>query len=280
MISPEEYTDWKAWARDFMREQESQANGSGNPVNLDTYVWDMSKNRNGLPPGARGDMIRVLKNDTIQIGVFNGTSWDLFVNAKALQFFGESKYSAVEPGIGSWLASNGQWNEKATYPDYYDWLVTRVRETITDNGGKVVLSTDTITDYDWVVNTEDETFRLPLLDGSESIPGTVQEYLSVSGSAQENNVSLGAQPFNCIITFGNKGQGAPACQILTNVTSGSQQSDTISSTGIFSVQTIFAKRGDTVVLYWNTSLSSDHYLRRTKCIGNGTLYFYVGDPVL
>lgn len=38
-------------------------------------------------------------------------------------FFGESKWTDVEPNNASWLLSNAQWNSKSVYPDYYDWLV-------------------------------------------------------------------------------------------------------------------------------------------------------------
>ena len=70
-------------------------------------------------------------------------------------FFGKSMYSDVVPDNASWLASNGQYNARTVYPDYYNWLLAHVGETITANGGKVVLSTGTITDYDWVVNQND-----------------------------------------------------------------------------------------------------------------------------
>ena len=80
-------------------------------------------------------------------------------------YFGKSMYSDVAPDNASWLASNGTYNARAVYPDYYDWLNGKIGQVITANGGKVVLSTDTITDYDFVINQNDQTFRLPLLNG-------------------------------------------------------------------------------------------------------------------
>lgn len=41
-------------------------------------------------------------------------------------FFGMSQYFEVEPNNISWLKSNGQWNSKAVYTDYYDWILTNV----------------------------------------------------------------------------------------------------------------------------------------------------------
>lgn len=72
--------------------------------------------------------------------------------------FGDCKYITIELNNLSWLASNGQWNSKAVYPDYYDWILENVNNEI--YGFK--LFTQEYTDYDWVVNTTDETFRLPL----------------------------------------------------------------------------------------------------------------------
>lgn len=192
-------------------------------------------------------------------------------------FLGESKWTDVDPNNASWLLSDGTYYSGATYGDYYRWLADIKSGNKSVDGVSVKSVDDEYTDYDFVINTSDETFRLPLLNGSEVLAGTSPEYLTISGSATENDVYLDAQPFNCIVTFANRAQVSPACQILSNVTSGSKQSDTIGSSGIFSVQSVFAKKGDVINLYWNGALSSDSFLRRTKCTGNGSLYFYVGD---
>ena len=74
----------------------------------------------------------------------------------------DSKYSDHELNNLSWLKSNGQWNAKAVYPDAYDKLLKVYNGTETVAGLSVKLSTETYTDYDFVLNTADETFRLPL----------------------------------------------------------------------------------------------------------------------
>ena len=76
-------------------------------------------------------------------------------------FFGQSMYSDVAPDNASWLASNGQYNARSVYPDYYDWLVAQMNAGVSG----FVASTATYTDYDFVVNQTDQTFRLPLLNG-------------------------------------------------------------------------------------------------------------------
>ena len=74
----------------------------------------------------------------------------------------DSKYSDHELNNLSWLKSEGQWNAKAVYPSAYDKLLKVYNGTETVEGLSVKLSTETYTDYDFVLNTTDETFRLPL----------------------------------------------------------------------------------------------------------------------
>lgn len=80
-------------------------------------------------------------------------------------FFGQSMYSDVAPDNASWLVSNGQWNAKTVYPDYYDWLLEQMNAGVSG----FVASTATYTDYDFIVNQTDQTFRLPLKNGQEGI---------------------------------------------------------------------------------------------------------------
>ena len=74
----------------------------------------------------------------------------------------DSKYSDHELNNLSWLKSEGQWNAKAVYSTAYDKLLKVYNGTETVEGLSVKLSTETYTDYDFVLNTADETFRLPL----------------------------------------------------------------------------------------------------------------------
>lgn len=74
--------------------------------------------------------------------------------------FGMNMYFKGEMENISWLKSSGQQNAKALYPDFYNWVLTNA------NAGKYGFKLSTasdITDYDFVVNTTDETFRLPLI---------------------------------------------------------------------------------------------------------------------
>ena len=79
--------------------------------------------------------------------------------------YGMSQYYKGDMNNLSWLKSAGQWNSGTVYTGMYNWLVEQV------NAGKsgFVASTATYTDYDFVINTTDQTFRLPLLNGQEGI---------------------------------------------------------------------------------------------------------------
>ena len=72
------------------------------------------------------------------------------------------KYSEYELNNLSWLHSNGQYNSKAVYPAVYELLLKIYNGTETKAGVSVKLSTETFTDYDFVLNTAEETFRLPI----------------------------------------------------------------------------------------------------------------------
>ena len=72
------------------------------------------------------------------------------------------KFSEYELNNLSWLRSEGQYNAKAVYPAVYELLLKIYNGTETKAGVSVKLTTETFTDYDFVLNTSEETFRLPI----------------------------------------------------------------------------------------------------------------------
>lgn len=88
---------------------------------------------------------------------------------------GDSKYFEANPYNASWLESNGQYNASTVYPDLWSQLQVELNsslnvgdtieisgKTYVKRGLPVKLSTAAYTDYDFVVNQTDQTFRLPL----------------------------------------------------------------------------------------------------------------------
>lgn len=79
--------------------------------------------------------------------------------------FGMFQYTTVKIDNISWLISKGQWNERALYPDCFNWVVQQASRA--QEGFRFV--TDSFTDYDWVANISDLTFRLPLIPPNQTV---------------------------------------------------------------------------------------------------------------
>lgn len=77
--------------------------------------------------------------------------------------FGMSMYFKGEMENISWLKSANQQNPKALCQDFYAWILTNANAG--KDGFKLSTASD-ITDYDFVINTTDEMFRLPLKNHS------------------------------------------------------------------------------------------------------------------
>lgn len=78
-------------------------------------------------------------------------------------FFGMHIWSDTAITNASWLISNGSYHSGATYVDFYEWLLKIHNGTLAVDGVSVkAYGASDITDYDYVINTADTTFRLPV----------------------------------------------------------------------------------------------------------------------
>ena len=103
--------------------------------------------------------------------------------------FGMSQYYKGIMNNSSWLRSNGQWNKKALFEDLYAWILENLNEG--NEGFK--FSTDEYNDYDFVVRVSDETFRLPLKNGTEGVfangvKGNGKPIVVTDGNGNERNM--------------------------------------------------------------------------------------------
>lgn len=73
--------------------------------------------------------------------------------------YGMSQYYKGTMNNNSWLKSSGQWNAGTVYTGMYNWLLEQMNAGVSG----FVASTAAYTDYDFVINTADQTFRLPVL---------------------------------------------------------------------------------------------------------------------
>ena len=157
-------------------------------------------------------------------------------------FYGMYQYFQTEPNNASWLASLGQWNSKGIYTDYYNWIL--------ENVGKdyFKLSTEEYTDYDWVVNTTDETFRLPI-----KVKGASGS--AVVGNGMTLGLNNGEQNFGLL----NNSGGVVGRSDVFGLPVGSNGSSSVDNGQSFAVTTDPTKSG--------IETSTDGL----------TLYFYVGE---
>ena len=72
------------------------------------------------------------------------------------------KWSEYELSNASWLLSNGAFHSGTVYTAVYELLLKIKNGTETKDGVSVKLSTEAYTDTDFVINTADTTFRLPI----------------------------------------------------------------------------------------------------------------------
>ena len=194
----------------------------------------------------------------------------------------ESKYSDKPLYNESWLLSNNQWNPSGVYITAYEGLQVEHNTEIeagttvtlpsgvsyTKRGLSVKLSTETYTDYDFVLNTADETFRLPLLDGSENLVSDRFQDLELKASGSEYTAP--ANGWYSIAALGRQ------VRLWNSKVGNSGGAYTADFANMISVP---VKKGDTVILQYETcSISASWcYFRFTYAQGNGSLYFYVGD---
>lgn len=101
----------------------------------------------------------------------------------------ESKYSEVELNNTSWLLSSGQWNSKELYPSAYNELVKEYNAG--SNKYSIKLYTDEYNDYDFVLNLDDETFRLPLKSKLASGKAVVGNGITLGLTDGATNYGLG-----------------------------------------------------------------------------------------
>ena len=188
----------------------------------------------------------------------------------------ESKYSDKPLYNESWLLSNGQWNSKAVYPTAYEGLQVEYNTEIeagttvtlpsgvsyTKRGLSVKLSTETYTDYDFVLNTAEETFRLPLdtIDHPINSTGT----LPVVG----NGMTLGLTNGSDYVGLAQSGGSTNRADMYLGAYGkdvGSSNLGTSGPAGSYGITTNPTKSG----------IVAD--LTATKA--NLYLYFYVGETV-
>ena len=176
-------------------------------------------------------------------------------------------FNNIQPNAG-WLKSSGQWNDGKVYTTFYNWLVDE--KTTNTLRADIKDVSEEYTDYDYVLNQDEMTFRLPLLNGSEDLPSDKYEFLELG----ESNKTYTATVNGLFQVYGN-GVGAAYLYAMNDTTQGQDMATGTNGTSL--VATVQAKRGDICrVGYYNTTLTE---IRFIYAQGNGSLYFKVANAV-
>ena len=183
--------------------------------------------------------------------------------------YGMSQYYKGTMNNNSWLKSAGQWNDGTVYTGMYNWLLEQMNAGVSG----FVASSATYTDYDFVVNQNDQTFRLPLLNGEEDLPSGDSLYVS-ENLKTTTRTTLFTAPRNVLsLVRVYNGSG------YVNVYAGDRLVGTYNPNGNGQGTISFvALKGEEVSIEASTSGINYNY-RYTSLSGNGTLYFYVGDTL-
>lgn len=181
---------------------------------------------------------------------------------------GYSTYQAnVQPSV-SWLKSQGQWNDGNVYTTFYNEFAQKIGQDFAS--GYVKEYTDSYDDYDLVINQDDMTFRLPLLDGSEDLVSDKYTDLTLGASGDSYTA-----PANGWVTIkGTSTATNPSIFIKTDSRYISEYS-TFNNVAIGT--TLFVSKGCKFVITYNHI--TDINLKFTYAQGNGSLYFKVANAV-
>lgn len=183
-------------------------------------------------------------------------------------FFGMYIFSEFQPKNLSWLKSNAQWNSGAGYVDFNNWVVENANNGVEN----FKLSTDSYTDYDFVANITDNTFRLPVK--------VQQKFYNETAPVAGNGMTLGI--------VGAHRDGLDVINGLCSVDAG-----TYSEEGIYLTTTHGVPVGTTCETYRTTNNNSCETVGLTTDENNSgiiaklgsaentnlSLYFYVGETV-
>lgn len=179
---------------------------------------------------------------------------------------GWSDYQKGVTPSSAFLASLGQQNSGTLYPSFYNEFSTKIGQPFGAGFVKAHTASD-ITDYDLVINQDEQTFRLPLKNGKENLV----DYTKPTTFALATNFTA---PLNGVIyASANAYSGSKSWYWTIN--GGEKHYFGENSSGLVPV-TVKVKKGD---VFYITGNSSDNNFYFYPFIGNGTLYYKVSNAV-
>ena len=177
--------------------------------------------------------------------------------------------AGAQPSV-SYVKSEAQWNDGNVYTTFYNEFVNKIGQDFAS--GKVVEYTEEYTDYDLVINQTDMTFRLPLLDGSESLPS-------------ERITDLTSRLTTTDISFIAPANGWYALSMQTTTANGwiateinnIRETNQSNTAGDENSSVRYCTKGQVIIISFADSTLN--YFRFIYAQGNGSLYFKVANAV-
>lgn len=181
----------------------------------------------------------------------------------------------------SWLQSDGTFHNGNSYPDFYQWLLREKNNPESDITVKFNTDSD-ITEYDYVINTSDTTFKLPTLTGDETVQSqdfldlTSQHY-TVAGTGTTYTAPYNGYFYAVQRVTANASQ----CMGCYNDANYTHYEDYNNFTGaIIHLGPFFMERGQTMSDIRANVVGNDRVVRFFKAkSGYKYLYFYVGETM-
>lgn len=164
----------------------------------------------------------------------------------------------VNASLGSWLSGN-------VYETTYNELVNKIG---TDN---VKAVTDAYTDYDFVVNQDDMTFRLPLLNGKEFLPSDNKISQPILASGESYTAPQNGWYSYLVVSSVANGTVNLYCE-ETGLAHLTQANANMASRGSIPVS-----KGDVVNYIYPTNSTNILFFVPAK--GDGSLYYKVANAV-
>lgn len=191
--------------------------------------------------------------------------------------FGMVQRSNAKLNNVSWIESNGKFYSGVAYPDFYEWLLKNYN-TPTDDIVVKLSTASGITEYDYVINTADRTFKLPTLLGDENVQST--EFIDLSSQMWlvASTAYSYTAPYNGF--FYGRQRATAASQYIGCYNDAIYDNLEIWSgaAGMLCMGPLFMKRGQTMTDIRSNFVGSDKVVRFHKAeSGYKHLYFYVGE---
>ncbi len=135
------------------------------------------------------------------------------------------------------------------------------------------------TDYDFVINTADKTFRLPLLNGDENWVGNETSVLSTADIVKDS-------PFQWTATKNGFVKFTCYKANTTQVVIARINGKTLIHSGVATTTTtprpgfwLKVRKGDTISISAESQTLSAVSITFIPAVGNGSLYYYIGDTL-